>query len=101
MTGSLGSVVLPAVIAVIATAVLLIFRSAAFRLLRRWGGRTANHVDDIIVAVSETPSLYWCLAMGLYLGIALSGIPEKYVFYTSKTIHIIVILSITIATANL
>lgn len=101
MTGALAPMVLPAVIAAIATAALLIFRSAAFRLLRRWGGRTTNHVDDIIAAVIETPSLYWCLAIGLYLGIALSGIPEKYVFYTSKTIHVIVIFSITIATANL
>ncbi|MEK6689777.1 MAG: mechanosensitive ion channel family protein [Nitrospirota bacterium] len=32
---------------------------------------------------------------------AISEIPERYVFYISKVIHIIVILSITIATANL
>ncbi|MBA4371947.1 MAG: mechanosensitive ion channel family protein [Thermodesulfovibrio sp.] len=98
---ALVSTVLPSVIAIIATGILLVVRAAAFRLLRRWGGRTANRLDDIIIPVIETPSVYWCIAIGLYLGIALSELPEKYVFYTSKTIHVIVILSITIAAANL
>lgn len=98
---SLSGAILPAAIAVIATGILLVARAAVFRLLRRWGGTTANRLDDIIIAVIETPSVYWCIAIGLYLGIALSDIPEKYVFYTSKTIYVIVILSITIAAANL
>lgn len=101
MPSSLTMTVVPLIIAVVATGVLLVVRSAAFRLLRRWGGRTANRMDDIIIPVIATPSVYWCIAIGLYLGIALSEIPEKYVFYTSKTIHVIIILSITVAAANL
>ncbi|MGC2062600.1 MAG: mechanosensitive ion channel family protein [Thermodesulfovibrionales bacterium] len=107
MPSSLGSpifpsvILLPSVIAVVATGSLLAVRAAAFRLLRRWGGKTANRLDNIIIPVIETPSIYWCIAIGLYLGIALSDIPEKYVLYTSKTIHIIIILSITVAAANL
>lgn len=101
MPSSLGSTVLPSVIAVAATGILLVVRAAALRLLRRWGGKTANRLDDIIIPVIATPSIYWCVAIGLYLGIALSDIPEKYVFYASKTIHVIIILSITIAAANL
>lgn len=101
MPNPLGNAVLPLVIAIGATGILLAVRAAAFRLLRRWGGRTTARLDDIIITVIETPSVYWCLAIGLYLGIALSDLPEKYVFYTSKIIHIIIILSITVAAANL
>jgi len=101
MPSPLASTALPSVIAVAATGILLVVRASAFRLLRRWGGKTANRLDDIIIPVIETPSVYWCIAIGLYLGIALSDIPEKYVFYTSKTIHVIIILSITVAAANL
>jgi small-conductance mechanosensitive channel len=47
------------------------------------------------------PSLYWILALGLYAGLLLSDLPEKYLFFFSKAIHIIIILSITLAVANL
>lgn len=101
MFNPLNRMVIPSVIALMAVVVLLVVRATAFRLLRRWGDRTANRLDDIIIAVIETPSVYWCIAIGLYLGIALSDLPEKYVHYTSRTIHAIVIFSITVAAANL
>ncbi|MBT9537325.1 MAG: mechanosensitive ion channel family protein, partial [Nitrospirae bacterium] len=56
---------------------------------------------DIIIKALKVPSAYWCIAIGLYIGVAVSDFPEKYVFYFSKAIHVIVILSITIAASNL
>jgi small-conductance mechanosensitive channel len=47
------------------------------------------------------PSVYWCLAVGLYMGAAVSEFPQKYISYLSKIIYIILILSVTIAAANL
>jgi small-conductance mechanosensitive channel len=47
------------------------------------------------------PSQLWCIAIALYTGIAVSGLDPKYANYISKTIHIIIILSITTAFANL
>ncbi|MBI5102264.1 MAG: mechanosensitive ion channel family protein [Nitrospirae bacterium] len=91
----------PVIIAASAVVALLIVRASAFRVLHRWGSRGENRPDDLIITVFRTPSIYWCLAVGLYLGIAVSDIPDKYVFYISKSINVIVILSITIATANL
>jgi len=101
MNIDLKSIFIPTLIALVSTSVLFTVRSVAFRLLHRWAERTEAKVDDIIIKAFKVPSLYWCIAIGLYIGIAISDLPERYVFYFSKAIHIIVIFSITIATANL
>ena len=53
------------------------------------------------ISFFKTPSVYWCIAIGLYTGIVISDLPDKYIIYISKVIHIIVILSVAVATANL
>lgn len=93
--------ILPAVVAFIAGALLFSIRGIAFRLLHRWAESTDTKIDDIIIRSLKVPSVYWCIALALYGGIAISDLPEKYVFYLSKTIHVIIILSITLATAGL
>jgi small-conductance mechanosensitive channel len=97
----LKKILIPAVVAFVSVAGLLTIRSISFRLLHRWAERTETKIDDIIIKSFKVPSLYWCIAIGLYIGVAISELPERYVFYFSKAIHIIVIFSITIATANL
>jgi small-conductance mechanosensitive channel len=92
---------LPVLIAILSIFGLLIIRTAAFRILHRWAERSETKIDDIIIKSLKTPSLYWCLAFGLFIGIEVSELPGKYVFYLTKAIHIIVIFSITIALANL
>lgn len=101
MSVGLKEIVIPAAAALISASVLLIARSVAFRLLHRWAAKTETKIDDIVIKSLKAPSIYWCIAMGLYIGVAISELPEKYVLYISKTIHIIVIFSITIASANL
>lgn len=98
---NLKKILIPAIIALSSVSVLLIIRGISFRLLHKWAEKTATKLDDIIIMVLKTPSVYWCVAIGLYTGIAISELPERYVFYLSRTIHVIVILSITIAAANL
>ncbi|KAF0145882.1 MAG: integral membrane protein [Nitrospirae bacterium] len=98
---NIKKVLIPAIIALSSVSVLLIIRGISFRLLHRWAEKTATKLDDIIIMVLKTPSVYWCVAIGLYTGIAISELPERYVFYLSRTINVIVILSITIAAANL
>ena len=98
---NIKKVLIPAIIALSSVSVLLIIRGISFRLLHRWAEKTATKLDDIIIMVLKTPSVYWCVAIGLYTGIAISELPERYVFYLSRTIYVIVILSITIAAANL
>ncbi len=93
--------VLPAVVVAVSGLLLFVVRGVAFRLLHRWAESTDTKIDDIVIRSLKVPSLYWCVAIALYGGIAMSDMPEKYVFYLSKTIHVIIILSITLATAGL
>ena len=91
----------PAAIALASALLLLVVRGIAFRLINRWADKTETKLDDIIVGSLKTPSVYWCLAIGLFIGVALSDLPHKYVVYLTKTIHIVIIFSITLAAANL
>ena len=79
---------------------LLVIRSLSFRVLQGWAKKTVTQIDDIIVEVFGTPTIYWCFAIGLYIGAEVSDIPKQYVFYFSKTIYVIIILSVTLAATN-
>jgi small-conductance mechanosensitive channel len=94
-------ILIPGAVALVSAAVLLVIRSFLFRFLQGWAQKTDTGIDDIIIRSLKTPSVYWCVAIGLYAGAALSDLPPKYISYLSRTIHIVVILSVTIATANL
>jgi small-conductance mechanosensitive channel len=94
-------ILVPLIIAIITASALFIIRGITFKLLHRWAKNTETKLDDIIIKSFRTPSIFWCLAIGLYVGIEVSDLPQKYAFYFSKAIHVVVILSITIATANL
>lgn len=94
-------IIMPVIISAVSIIVLFVVRGLSFRFLHRWARGTDTRIDDIIIRSLRTPSFYWCVAIGLYIGIAVSDLPEKYVFYFSKAIHIIVIFSITIAVSNL
>ena len=92
---------MPVLVFIGTTAGLLLVRSLSFTFLHRWAKNTETRMDDIIIKAFRTPSVYWCLAIGLQAGVVISDIPEKYIFYLTRAIHIIVILSVTIAAANL
>lgn len=100
MTDSAG-IFVPAVAALLSAIALMAVRAVAFKLLHRWAGRTETELDDIIIRAFRYPSLFWCVAIGLYIGIAVSGLPEKYVHYSTRAIHVIIVFSITLAASNL
>lgn len=92
---------LPMIVAGVALAIFCILRSILLQIARRWSKRTETKVDDILVASLKTPSLFWCIALSLYFGIAYSDLPERYSSHLSTTIYVILIISVTIAAANL
>jgi len=94
-------VFMPAIVAFLSSFALFVVRGIAFKVIHKWAERTETKIDDIIIKSFKTPSIYWCLAIGLYIGVEVSDLPKRYIFYLSKAIHIIVIFSITIAAANL
>jgi small-conductance mechanosensitive channel len=92
---------MPLTIASASAFALFIARGILFKFLHRWAQGTDTKADDIVINAFKTPSILWCIAIGLYIGISVSDLSPKYVDYISKTIYIIVILSITAASANL
>ncbi len=98
---AMKEIVAPLISAFAVTIFLLVVRSVVFRLLHKWAEGTETKLDDIIIKSIKIPTIYWCIAIGLYIGLSVSSLPQKYVFYLTKTIHVIVILSITIAASNL
>jgi small-conductance mechanosensitive channel len=101
MDTQLERILIPCAAALASAAVLLVVRRVALKILGRWAKKTDTRIDDIVVHSLSTPSVYWCLAIGLYIGIAVSELPGRYVFQITKAIHVIIILSITIAVSNL
>ncbi|MBI4765857.1 MAG: mechanosensitive ion channel family protein [Deltaproteobacteria bacterium] len=82
-------------------AVLLIIRTVLFRLFHRWADKSESHLDDLIIRSVRIPSIFWCLAVGLYVGLDLSEYSGKYLFYLSRIIYILLIFSMTLAAASL
>ncbi|MGE5190343.1 MAG: mechanosensitive ion channel family protein, partial [Gemmatimonadota bacterium] len=92
---------IPALAAVAVAAALIVARAVLFRVIRAWADRTTTRLDDIAVASFKTPSLYWCVAIGLSVGVSMTDIPDRHIASITKLIHVLVILSVTIAAANL
>lgn len=81
--------------------VLLFARFFLFKILHQWAKRTKTGIDDVIINTIKLPSIFWCIGIALYIGIESSEIPSKYTLYVIKAIHVLIILSITVAAANL
>jgi len=81
--------------------VLLIIRKIAFKYLVRWAGKTETTADDIFLEAIRSPTIYWSLAIGLYIALDTSGFPKKYVAYGLSVLYILIILSVTLAVANI
>jgi small-conductance mechanosensitive channel len=99
--GSVKDFLIPGVSVIALFFLLLAVRNVTFRYLHRLGGKTETRAGDVIIATFKTPSIFWCMAISLYIGLAISSIADKYVFFFNRSIYIIIILSVTIATANL
>ncbi len=92
---------MPALIVAGTTGLLLIIRAITFRILHQWAKRTESRLDNIIIASTKNPSLLLAVAIGIHVGLFFSGVPEKHLGYLSKILHIIIILAVTLASANL
>jgi small-conductance mechanosensitive channel len=91
----------PAIVFAVSLLALFALRGLIFRLLHKWTEKTTTKFDDIIVSSVNIPSVLWCFAIALYIGISFSELSEKNLLLISKIIHVIVIFSVTAAAANL
>lgn len=81
--------------------ILIFLRFILIKLLRKGAEKTKTKIDDIVIDSLKKPSILWCVAIAIHIGISTSKIPEKYLSVSNKIIEIIIMLSITLAIANL
>ena len=78
MNFEVNRILVPLIIALITTSALFIIRGISFKLLHKWAEKTETKLDDIIIKSFRIPSIYWCLAIGLYIGVDISELPKIY-----------------------
>jgi len=93
--------IVAAAVAVGVASLLLILRAILFRLLHQWARKTQTDVDNIIVTALGMPSILWCIVGGLYSGIALASLPPRLSHSLEFVLTALLILSVTLATANI
>ncbi|MCS7164381.1 MAG: mechanosensitive ion channel family protein [Thermodesulfovibrio sp.] len=98
---SIEKVIVSILLALVVTTVLLFLRAFLFKFLHRWAEKTKTGIDNLIINTIKGPSIFWCIGIALYIGVESSELPLKYALYVIKTIHILIIFSITVAIANL
>ena len=81
--------------------ILLVIRAVLFNIIHRWAERTHTELDNLIISTIKFPSILWCIGISLYIGLETSEIPIKYSKYFVKSIHVLIIFSVTVALANL
>jgi len=101
MDPNIKRILIPSAIALGSVLVLLIARAIAIRVLHKWAEKTETLLDDAILEAFKTPSIFLAIGIGLQIGIDFSELPEKQISLLNKIIHIIIILSITLASSNL
>ena len=101
MPSYLNKIFLPLIIFLIILVGTLILRAVILRAFRHWADRTNHHLDDLIVQTIKLPSLFLCLAIGLYLAVEFSELPSRHVFYITKIIHLVIVLSVVIGATHL
>lgn len=98
---TLKTLIIAAAVFAATAAVLFIARRLFFRYLHRWAGRTNTAADDVILEAIRHPSLFWVVALALYVALDTSSFPERYVGHGLKALYVLIVLSITMAAANI
>lgn len=92
---------LPGIATIVSIVAALLLRKFIFHILHKWAKKTKTDVDDIIIKSIRLPSIFWCIALGIYLGIKTSTLSDQIILYASKTLSSLIIISIALALANI
>ncbi len=91
--------IVPLVILAVTVVAGLIVRSLLFRVVRSWAAGTEGNLGDIIV--ESLPIVLWSLILGLHLATQNSEIPKIYLHYIPRTLAVLWIVSLTVASSRL
>lgn len=101
IVNSLGAYALP--LGVFAAVVIcgLVIRSVIFRRLTAWSKHTTSRIDDAIISSIRGPIVIWFVILGVFAALEVSTVPDDVVDVVDKGLFVLVVLSITLAIANL
>lgn len=81
-----------------AIAALLTLRRIGLRALSRLARRAEGKLDDLVLSAFRLPSLLWCLALGLYVGLGMvSSMPRRAEQLIDDGFAALLIVSVTLA----
>jgi len=97
---SLRHIALSLTVFAVAAGLALFVRRLLLSVLRRWAAKTETAIDDILLGVVRGPSIFWAIALGLYVAIGTSVLPPRIIQLSFSVLHALVILSFTFVAAN-
>ena len=100
LEGLLAQVAPSVGVAVGVALLLLLIRHYLLRWLERVAARTTTHLDEVFIDALRTPTVLWCLAIGLLAGLDAAPLPRHLATWGTSTVGALVILSVTIVVAN-
>ncbi|HSC70088.1 MAG TPA: mechanosensitive ion channel family protein, partial [Candidatus Methylomirabilis sp.] len=82
------------------TLALLVCRHYLLRWLKALAGRAVPRLDELLVQSLRTPTVLWCLATGLMVGLEMAPLRPRLAAWGTSLVAALVILSVTIVVAN-
>ncbi len=89
------------VISLVSLIALLFVRAVAFKYLKKWLSLTPLKIDLIILKSIKMPSVFWCLAGALYIGVEFAELTKRQSEIIHKILVVLLIFSFSLALANL
>ena len=83
------------------SAATLLVRKLMLSMMGRWARKTETKVDNIVLESVRHASIYWSIAIGLYVAVDISPLPPKVTAYTLNVLYVLIGLSVSLALANL
>ncbi len=92
---------IPVVLFVVIFVGLIFIRNIIFKTLKKWAQLTKSNIDDIIIQSLRVPSILWSFIIAFTIAVGLFPLPEKLNIYIQNILTFIVVISVTIALANI
>ncbi|MFA5351031.1 MAG: mechanosensitive ion channel family protein [Candidatus Omnitrophota bacterium] len=92
---------MPLFIFLVVLSIGLILKWIIFNRFLHWAKKASTQLDDIIMRAIKGPFMVLCLMLSLYFALQFSKLPENIVHVISKSILILGIISVMLASANL
>ncbi len=83
------------------TSLALGLRFLALRALHRWASATAAPVSHLVLQSLKTPSIIWCVLIGIDVAVDTVGLPARHNALVLNFVYSLMVLSVTVALANL